>query len=84
MSKIDNIGSLGSYKCVVLHRRERVFLSKSIVLPTRDRLFSRHFGSWGPDGAHMAPRAPHEPPRNNFLTILRRFKPVFCCFVIDD
>ena len=36
--KIDSIGSLGSYKCVVLHKRERVFLSKSIVLLRRERL----------------------------------------------
>ena len=73
MLKIDNIGSLGSYKCVVLHKRERVFLSKSIVLLRRERLFSRHFGSWGPDGAHMAPRPPQEPPGKQFLSILDRF-----------
>ena len=55
MSKIDNIGSLGSYKCVVLHRRERVFLSKSIVLLRRERLLDVNFALGDILGAIWAP-----------------------------
>ena len=55
MSKIDNIGSLGSYKCVVLHKLERVFLSKSIVLLRRERLLDVNFALGAILGAIWAP-----------------------------
>ena len=40
---------------------------------THEATFGAHFGSWGPDGAHMAPRSPQEGPGTNVLSVLNRF-----------